>query len=145
VPPPFAHPVTIKSAQGGAVGFLRIQLSKSSFRRPEATSNNQDDDLILASQRISQSAQISVISVHQWVAFAWFLPFQLPDYQLTQLLNLVEGPTPVIHRIRSHSSQFGVGFSDLCPNCFAVLRASVSPWWVFGFAFPISVICVNQW
>jgi hypothetical protein len=74
VPPPFAHPVTIKSAQGGAVGFLRIQLSKSSFRRPEATSNNQDDDLILAGQRISQSAQISVISVHQPQGFQFSIP-----------------------------------------------------------------------
>jgi hypothetical protein len=58
--------------------------------------------------------------------------------------------TPAIPPIRSHSSQFGVGlsikaFSDFCPNCFAVLRVSVPPWWVFGFAFPICVICVNQW
>src|SRR5471030_1681354 len=118
---------------------------------PSATSAT-DAALGLRPSRALSSAQLSA----EWTtsnplrndsSLNSFYPLNFVSHNMGAVHS--QGPTPAIPPIPSYSSHFGVGlsikaFSDLCPNCFAVLRVSVPPWWVFRFAFPISVICVNQ-
>jgi hypothetical protein len=66
--------------------------------------------------------------------------FQLPNYQISQLPNLVGYPPapiaviPIWRRLQQLPNQIA----------FVFLRVSVPPWWVFGFAFQLPDYQISQ-